>query len=141
MKKMTKKTKFLTITLSFIMATILAASIFVIYAKNVAVAASNDAYTSLSSQRDIIKEDFNKVYSYDNFTIAPADDGYKITLTAPSHDIAMICNYDSNFNYIDSTYIEPAITGFYFELIIIFIVLGGIFSVALVWIGKNLYYH
>lgn len=140
MKKMTKKTKFITLTLSFIIATVLAACIIVICAKNIAVAASEESYITLSSQRDVIKEDFNKVYSYDNFTITKNETGYKVALSAPTHDIMMNCNFDSKFNYIDSSYTQPPIIDFYIELIIIFVVLGAIFSTVSVWIAKYLYY-
>ena len=100
---------------------------------------SRISYEQLSSQKDLIKDNFNNFYSYNNYIITPADEGYKVTLTVPTYDIAMICNFDIDFNYTDSMYIEPIIIDNFSIYILIFVVFGFVGSLIVIWTGNKLF--
>lgn len=134
-----KKTKFLTIFLSIVIVCTLASIVSVILVRRNAIETSRISYEELSSQREFIKENFNNVYSYNNYVIAPADEGYKVTLSAPYYDIAMICNFDIDFNYVDSTYIEPVIIENLIIYILIFVVFGFVGSLVVIWTANKLF--
>lgn len=79
----------------------------VTYFRNEKQEATNDNYESLSKQLEVIINDFDKVYSFNNYNIEPTDDGTKVSLTVHSDSCTLIGYFDNDLNYIKQSYRYP----------------------------------
>lgn len=84
-------------------------------------------YEPLIKQNSIIQENFNTVYTYDNYEISPSEDNIKVTFSNKQCKIA--CTYDKNFKFINYKEIDLAsskLSAIFPSLFLGFVLIGGV---------------
>jgi len=68
--------------------------------------ATNEDYEPLIKQNKAISENFNTVYTYDNYLISPNDSNIKVELS--NDECKLSCTYDNNLKFINYKKIDLA---------------------------------
>ena len=68
-------------------------------------ASAND-YKPLMQQKEAIVQNFNTLYTYDNYTIAPQENNIKVTLS--NDQCSLTCLFDKNLNIISCKEVDLA---------------------------------
>lgn len=96
--------------------------------------ATNDEYAPLIKQQEQIAQDFNTVYSFNNYSIVPNQNNISITLSNTQCEI--ICLFNKDFKFINYEKVDLALSEM--GAIISSIVLGFILAGTLTIVFTNL---
>lgn len=84
-------------------------------------------YEPLIKQNNVIKENFDAVYTYDNYEISPSENNIKVTFS--NNQCKLACTYDKNFKFINYKEIDLAVSKFgaiFVSFLMGFILIGGV---------------
>lgn len=88
-------------------------------------------YEPLITQNNVVQEDFNKVYTYDNYEIVPSEKNVKVTFS--NDQCKLKCTYDKNLKFINYEEIDLAKSKLSSILVSLFIAFV-LFATGFVWV-------